>query len=151
MKRLIKIMFLLILLSGCSNKNNNISSKIDYTKINTLELLYDLKLEEITKINISNYEVKYDLKQEEFEMFYDLLNVEYSVYEEDDYDYLRTNKFLWYIIFDSDVNITKSLYQIDNHIMFKMYRLDDDCKIQEYIYISNKEIIIEETLNIYGE
>ena len=28
MKILIKIMFLLILLSGCSNKNNNISSKI---------------------------------------------------------------------------------------------------------------------------
>lgn len=127
-------LLILFLLFGCQSVNNKDSN------ISNLEKLYDISVDRIDSIFTLEKVWK---NEKDIKEIFNILNVEYERYENNDYYELVYNEYDFYIGFVYDGCLCKKLLYMNNRIYFNIYRLDDEYKAIDYVYVSCVEIDLE--------
>ena len=138
MKKICQFLMLLLLF-GCQNVNSNDGN------IPNLEKLFDITIEKIDSIFIDDKVWK---KDKEIKQIFKILNVEYETYDNNDYYEVVNKEYDFYIGFVYDGCLCKKPLYMNNRIYFNMYRLDDEYKSMDYVYVSCNEIELKNMLDL---
>ena len=130
----LSILFVLFMLIGCSNNSSSSYVSIDYTKENRVDVLYDLDVKDIAKVYFT-YKV---VQEDKYNELYNLIDVEYEYYYFDNYYDIEASSDS--ITFYVDESRYKLFYIYEDHLVFRMFRVNDNYKVIEYSYKSIEKV-----------